>query len=212
MNQKKRDMILFRFNEINPNPCIELIFNSNFELLISVLLSSQTRDTCVNKVTKKLFAIANTPKEILDIGLYKIKEYINKVGMYHIKSKNIIKLSRILIDKFGGLVPNNRKDLESLPGIGRKSANLILNVAFKQPTIAVDRHVFRVCNRTNFVVGKNVLEIEKKMLKSVPKKFIIKCHNWFVLHGRYICLARKPKCNICFIRDLCEFKYKQFFI
>lgn len=208
MNQKKRNMILFRFNQKNPNPRIELIYSSNFELLISVLLSSQTRDIRVNQVTKKLYSLANTPEKILKIGLDQVKECIKTIGMYNIKSKNIIKLSEILIDRFNNLVPDNRKDLQSLPGVGRKTANLVLNVGFKRSTIAVDRHVFRVCNRTNFISGKNTLEIEKKMLKKVPKKFRKKCHHWFVLHGRYVCLARNPYCNICFIKDLCEFKYK----
>lgn len=210
MNQKKRNTILFRFSKKNPYPSIELVYGSNFELLISVLLSSQTRDIYVNKVTKKLYLLANTPEKILKIGLNGVKECIKKIGMYNLKSKNIVKLSKILIDKFNSSVPDNRKDLESLPGVGRKTANLILNIAFKYPTIAVDRHVFRVCNRTKFVLGKNVLEVEKKLLKKVPMKFKRNCHNWFVLHGRYVCFSRKPRCNMCLIRDLCEFKYKNF--
>lgn len=208
MNKKNREKILVRFKKNNPKPKIELTFNSVFELLISVLLSAQSTDNRVNQITNILYKIANTPQKILKVGIKRIKKIIKPIGLYNIKSKNIIRISKILVDNYDGIIPEDRKFLESLPGVGRKTANLILNVAFDWPTIAVDRHVFRVCNRTSFVYGKNVLQVEKKMLNVVPKKFKKNCHSWFVLHGRYVCKAKKPMCNICFIEDLCEFKEK----
>lgn len=206
MNKKTCQKILYRFYKKNPNPKIELIFHSQFELLISVILSSQSSDVQVNLVTKKLYSIANTPEKMLSLGKDKIKEIINKIGLYNKKTEYIWKTSYILLKKYKGKVPNRRIDLESLPGVGRKTANVILNTAFGYPTIAVDTHVFRVSNRIGLAKGKSVLQVEKQLLKIVPKKLKHRFHNWFVLHGRYICLSRNPKCKICFISDLCNSK------
>ncbi|WMY96605.1 MAG: endonuclease III (plasmid) [Arsenophonus sp.] len=208
MNKKKRIAILKRLRDNNPMPKTELVFNSNFELLISVLLSAQTTDISVNQATKKLYLVANTVDKMLELGVDKIKKYIKTIGLFNTKAKNIIKTCQILKEKHKGIVPKNRKALESLPGVGRKTANVILNVAFGLNTIAVDRHIFRVCNRTNFAIGKNVLEVEKKILKLVPNEFKKKFHDWFVLHGRYTCTAKKARCKFCIIEDLCEFKDK----
>lgn len=209
MNQKKREIILSRFELNNPKPKIELIFNSTFELLVSVLLSAQSNDSQVNKITNNLYRKANTPEKMLEIGLENVKKYIKSIGLYNVKSNNIIKISEILVKKYKGVVPKNRKLLENFPGVGRKTANLVLNVAYGYPTIAVDRHIFRVCNRTNFASGKSVIEVEKKMIKVVPMRFKKNCHHWFVLHGRYVCRSKKLYCNACIIKDLCEFKYKK---
>ncbi|UDG80957.1 Endonuclease III [Candidatus Hartigia pinicola] len=208
MNQSKRIEILTRLKDNNQNPKTELEFNSPFELLISVLLSAQATDIQVNKATKKLYSIANTPEAILALGVDGIKNYIKKIGLFNIKSNNIIKTCDILIKKYHGEIPENRKALETFPGVGRKTTNIILNTIFGWPTIAVETHVFRVCNRTNFAPGKNMLEVEKKLLKFVPIKFKVDCHNWLVLHGRYTCIARKPRCTSCIIEDLCKFKDK----
>ncbi|WP_422667077.1 endonuclease III [Buchnera aphidicola] len=208
MNAKKRYKILLLFYENNPNPKTELIFSSSFELLLSIILSAQSTDIMVNKTTKILFKIANTPEKILKLGLENLKYYIRRIGLYNIKSLNIIKTSFLLINKYHGIIPKNRNELEKLPGIGRKTANILLNVLFKKKTIAVDTHVFRVCNRMNFVKGKNVKIVEQKLLKVVPSRFKLNIHFWFVLHGRYICKARNLQCHICLIYDLCEFKQK----
>ncbi|CAL4319380.1 endonuclease III [Buchnera aphidicola] len=205
MNKKKRYKILLEFEKDNPNPKIELIFSSTFELLISVILSAQTTDKQVNKATRKLYSVANTPYQILDIGIEKVKYYIKNIGLFNIKSQYLIETSKILINKYNGLVPNTRKKLMMLPGVGRKTANIILNVAFKKNTIAVDTHVFRVVNRINFASGNNVFIVEKKLIKLIPLKFKYYAHSWFVLHGRYICLKKNPKCSICIISKLCEF-------
>jgi len=209
MNQEKRYKILSLFYRNNPEPKIELVFSSSFELLLSVILSAQSTDLIVNKTTKTLFKIANTPESILLLGLRRLKNYIKYVGLYNIKALNIIRTSFLILTKYNGIVPNNRIELESLPGVGRKTANVLLNVLFKKKTIAVDTHVFRVSNRTHFVRGKNVKEVEKKLLKVVPDVFKLNFHSWFVLHGRYICTARKIKCNICLIHKLCEFDKKK---
>lgn len=208
MNSKKRVTILNRFLKKMPHPTTELIFNSTFELLISVVLSTQSTDVRVNKVTKKLFSIADTPKKMIELGMDGIKKYIKIIGLFNKKSRNIFQICKILIENYNGIVPKNRLELELLPGVGRKVANVVLNVAFKDSTIAVDTHVFRVCNRVNFVFENNVVEMEKKLLKVVPKKFQLNFHNWFVFHGRYVCMAKNPLCNSCFIEDLCEFQNK----
>ncbi|VFP80525.1 endonuclease III [Candidatus Erwinia haradaeae] len=208
MNNAKRKKILTRLQENTLKPITELNYTSHFELLIATLLSAQTTDISVNKITKKLYPIANTASSMLELGVDKIREHIRTIGLWRTKAKNIINLCRMLVEDYNGNIPNNREALESLPGVGRKTANLVLNTAFGFPTIAVDRHVFRVCNRTNFAVGPNVKAVENNLLKFVPKKLQIHCHYWFILHGRYTCLARKPKCFLCKIKDLCEFEKK----
>nr|BET44712.1 MAG: endonuclease III [Candidatus Aschnera chinzeii] len=208
MYEKKRIALLKYLQKNNPYPKTALNYNSVFELLIAVVLSAQTTDIAVNKATAKLFTIANTAKKIIKLNIYEISLYIKSVGLYNNKAKNIYNLSQILCDCYDGNVPNNRNLLEALPGVGRKSANIVLNVFFNQPTIAVDTHVFRVCNRTNFAVGHNVLEVEQKLLQIVPDEFKKNCHLWFMLHGRHICKAKKPLCNSCYIKNICEFKGK----
>lgn len=210
MNKQKRIDILTRLRDNNPTPTTELVFNSPFELLISVLLSAQATDISVNKATAKLYQIANTAEKMLALGINEIKHYIKTIGLFNTKAENIIKTCQILIDKYNGQVPENREALESLPGVGRKTANVVLNTAFGWPTIAVDTHIFRVCNRTNFAPGKNVIEVEQKLIKVVPIEFKVDCHHWFILHGRYTCIARKPRCGSCIIEDLCEFNDKQY--
>ncbi|MFP3014287.1 MAG: endonuclease III [Arsenophonus sp.] len=209
MNKQKRITILSRFRDNNPTPRTELFFNSPFELLISVLLSAQASDINVNRVTEKLYLISNTPDKMINLGICEIKYHIKTIGLFNKKAENIIKTCQILIDKYNGEVPENQEALESLPGVGRKTANVILNVAFGWPTIAVDTHVFRISNRTNFASGKNVIDVEKKLLKVVPNEFKLNCHKWFILHGRYTCIKKKPCCYSCIIKDLCEFKNKQ---
>ncbi len=209
MNVEKRIQIFRILEEKNPNPTTELQYNSTFELLISVILSAQATDVSVNKATAKLFLIANTPEAIKKLGLRKLTDYIKSIGLFKTKAKNILKTCSILIDKFGGEVPKNREDLESLPGVGRKTANVVMNTAFGIPTIAVDTHIFRVSNRTKIARGKSVLEVEKKLLKLIPKDFLQNAHHWLILHGRYICKARTPLCNDCCIAQLCEFKDKR---
>ncbi|PPI86796.1 endonuclease III [Candidatus Pantoea edessiphila] len=208
MNQVMRVEILNRLKKINPNPVIELNFSSPFELLISTLLSAQATDNIVNKVTAKLYKKANTPKSLLKLGVSEIIKYIKPIGLYNIKSMNIIKICHILLERYDGKVPSNQMELETLPGVGKKTANIILNVIFNIPTIAVDTHVFRVCNRTGFASGKNVNQVENKLLKTVPKIFKKNCHIWMVLHGRYICKARNPRCDVCKIQDLCNYYEK----
>ncbi len=208
MNQQKRIEILSRLRAANPHPTTELHFSNPYELLIAVLLSAQATDVGVNKATKGLFAAANNPQDMLALGVDGVKQHIKTIGLFNTKAENVIKTSQILVDKHQGLVPENREALEALPGVGRKTANVVLNTAFGWPTIAVDTHIFRVSNRMNFAPGKNVDEVEAKLLKVVPAEFKIDVHHWLILHGRYTCIARKPKCGSCLIEDLCEFKEK----
>lgn len=210
MNSIKRYKILCTLQNYNYDYTnnTELVYKSEFELLISVLLSAQTRDSQVNKVTKKLFNIANTPETILFLGLNNLKNYIKSIGLFNKKSENIIKICRLLIKNYNGIIPNNRLALESFPGVGRKTANIILNIIFGFPTIAVDTHVFRFCNRSRFAIGNNAISVEKKLISVVPQEFKKYCHLWFVRHGRYICQAKQPKCYKCIIADLCEFNKK----
>jgi endonuclease-3 len=208
MNLKKRTAIFQRFHANNPHPTTELIYSSPFELLIAVILSAQATDKSVNKVTQKLFTVANTPKKIELLGLANLKKYIKTIGLYNTKAKNIQQTCKLLLHQYQGKVPADRDKLESLPGVGRKTANVILNTAFNQATIAVDTHIFRVCNRTGLAPGKTPLAVEKALLKVVPKIYLKDAHHWLVLHGRYTCLARKPKCPECMIKDLCEYRHK----
>ncbi|MXP67415.1 endonuclease III [Pantoea sp. Aalb] len=207
MNKSKRQQILIRLRDNHPMND-ELHFSSSFELLIAVLLSSQSTDLNVKKATDKLYSIANTPNTILELGLDTLKEYIKTIGLFNKKASNIINICHILLNEYGGQVPENRNALENLPGVGRKTANVVLNVAFGWPTIAVDTHVFRVSNRTGFATGKNVITVEKKLLKVVPSEFKINCHRWLISHGQNTCKARNPRCYYCSIKDICEFKSK----
>lgn len=208
MNKEKRIEILTRLRDNNPQPTTELMFSSPFELLISVLLSAQATDVSVNKATRPLYAVANTPQAILALGVDAVKTYIKTIGLFNTKAENVIKTCRMLVELHHGEVPEDRAALEALPGVGRKTANVVLNTAFGWPTIAVDTHIFRVCNRTKFAPGKNVDEVEQKLLRVVPAEFKVDCHHWFILHGRYTCIARKPRCGSCIIEDLCEFGEK----
>jgi len=208
MNTQKRIQIFRILEQKNPNPTTELQYNSNFELLISVILSAQATDVSVNKATTRLFTIANTPEAIKKLGLRKLTGHIKSIGLFKTKAQNILKTCSILIDKFDGEVPKNREDLESLPGVGRKTANVVMNTAFGIPTVAVDTHIFRVSNRTKIARGKSVLEVEKKLLKLIPQDFLQNAHHWLILHGRYTCKARTPLCKDCCIAHLCEFKDK----
>ncbi len=208
MNKHKRDEIFIRFRANNDAPKTELAHASTFELLISVLLSAQATDVSVNKATTKLYAVANTPEKILALGEDGLKAYIKTIGLFNTKAKNTIATCRILIDQYDSEVPEDRAALETLPGVGRKTANVILNTAFGHPTIAVDTHIFRVSNRTGIAPGKDVLAVEKKLLRFVPDEFKVDAHHWLILHGRYTCIARKPRCASCVIEDLCEFKQK----
>ncbi|MEG0278948.1 MAG: endonuclease III [Morganella sp. (in: enterobacteria)] len=208
MNKEKRIEILTRLRDNNPQPTTELMFSSPFELLISVLLSAQATDVSVNKATRPLYAVANTPQAILALGVDGVKTYIKTIGLFNTKAENVIKTCRMLVELHHGEVPEDRAALEALPGVGRKTANVVLNTAFGWPTIAVDTHIFRVCNRTKFAPGKNVDEVEQKLLRVVPAEFKVDCHHWFILHGRYTCIARKPRCGSCIIEDLCEFGEK----
>lgn len=205
MNKDKRRLILERLREANPHPTTELNYSSPFELLIAVILSAQATDVSVNKATDKLYPVANTPESILALGVDGLKEYIKTIGLYNSKAENVIKTCSILVNLYNSQVPEDRKALESLPGVGRKTANVVLNTAFGWPTIAVDTHIFRVSNRTGFAPGKNVDEVEEKLLKFVPSEFKLDVHHWLILHGRYTCIARKPRCGSCLIEDLCEF-------
>jgi endonuclease III len=207
---KKTDVIdLFtRLRELNPRPTTELVYTTPFELLVAVVLSAQATDVGVNKATRKLYPVANTPQAILDLGEEKLKRYISTIGLFNAKAKNVIALCRILVEQYDGEVPNTREALEALPGVGRKTANVVLNTAFRQPAMAVDTHIFRVSNRTGIAPGKTVLEVERKLLKFVPKDYLLDAHHWLILHGRYVCQARKPRCASCRIEDLCEFKHK----
>ncbi len=208
MNAEKRAAIYARFKQANPNPTTELNYNTPFELLIAVILSAQATDISVNKATKKLYPVANTPEAIAALGEDGLKRYIKTIGLYNSKAKNIIRTCRMLIDRHGGQVPRTRAELEALAGVGRKTANVILNTAFGEPTIAVDTHIFRVCNRTRLAPGKTPLEVEKKLLRFTPDEFRHDAHHWLILHGRYVCKARKPECRHCIIADLCEYKHK----
>ena len=208
MNKTKRTEIFSRWQRINPHPTTELEFTSPFELLVAVALSAQSTDVGVNKATSRLFPVANTPEKILALGEDGLKDYIKTIGLFNSKAKHIIQTCRLLVEKFDSIVPDNREDLESLPGVGRKTANVILNTAFGQPAMAVDTHIFRVSNRTKIAPGKNVLEVEKRLLRLIPKEFMVDAHHWLILHGRYVCKARKPLCSDCVIVDLCEFNKK----
>lgn len=204
MTKKQIQTFFERLRAQRPHPETELNFSSPFELLIAVTLSAQATDVSVNKATDKLFPVANTPEAIYALGVDGLKEYIKTIGLYNSKAENVIKACRILIEKHNSQVPDNRADLEALPGVGRKTANVVLNTAFGQPAIAVDTHIFRLGNRTGLAVGKNVLEVEQRLLKVIPKEFIIDAHHWLILHGRYCCIARKPKCAECVVSDVCN--------
>ena len=207
---KRADIIeLFtRLRELNPHPTTELTYNTPFELLVAVVLSAQATDVGVNKATKKLYPVANTPQTIFDLGEDRLKRYISSIGLFNAKAKNVIALCRLLIDLHDGEVPHNREALEALPGVGRKTANVVLNTAFGEPTMAVDTHIFRVSNRTGLASGKDVRAVEDKLVKVIPDEFKMDAHHWLILHGRYVCKARKPDCPHCVIRDLCRFKDK----
>lgn len=209
MNNEKRRQFLAKLREENPTPTTELSYQSTFELLISVILSAQATDVSVNKATRKLYPVANTPETIFRLGEKKLKTYIKTIGLYNTKASNIIKTCKMLIDRHDSVVPETRAELEALPGVGRKTANVVLNTAFGEPTMAVDTHIFRISNRTKFAPGKNVLQVEEKLLKVIPDEFIRDAHHWLILHGRYICTARNPKCGACVVYDLCEFKSKK---
>lgn len=208
MNKERRIEIFSRLQENNPHPSTELNFRNPFELLIAVILSAQATDKSVNKATDKLFPVANTPEAIYALGEAGLKEYIKTIGLYNSKGKNIIKTCQMLVEQHNSEVPEDRTALEALPGVGRKTANVVLNTAFGHLTMAVDTHIFRVSNRTRIAHGKDVLEVEKRLLRLIPKEFLLDAHHWLILHGRYICTARKPKCGACLIEDLCEFKKK----
>lgn len=209
MNSAKRHEIFARLKSANPHPTTELEYCSPFELLIAVILSAQATDKSVNLATRKLFPKANTPEKILALGEAGLTEFIKSIGLYKTKAKNIFTTCQLLMQQHHSEVPRTREQLEKLPGVGRKTANVILNTAFGEPTIAVDTHIFRVANRTGIAPGKNVLEVELKLLKAVPKEFRLDAHHWLILHGRYVCKARKPECTVCTINHLCEFKDKK---
>ena len=208
MNKHIRTEMFQRWREANPHPTTELQFSTPFELLIAVLLSAQATDAGVNKATAKLFPVANTPQAMLDLGLEGIMQYTRTIGLYKTKSKHIIETCKILVQQYGGEIPRTREELEALPGVGRKTANVVLNTAFRQPVMAVDTHIFRVANRTKLAPGKNVREVEDKLMKFIPKEFLLDAHHWLILHGRYTCKAQKPQCNQCLIYDLCEYEGK----
>jgi endonuclease-3 len=206
MNPKNRREIFERFRAANPEPKTELHYGTPFELLVAVVLSAQATDKSVNLATAKLFPA--TPDKIVKLGVAGLEQYIKSIGLYRTKAKNVVELSRMILEQHCGAVPQNREALERLPGVGRKTANVVLNTAFGQPTIAVDTHIFRVANRTGLAPGKDVLEVERKLVKFTPPEFLKDAHHWLILHGRYVCLARKPGCPRCVIRDLCEYKQK----
>lgn len=209
MNKDKRTAIYAKLRDLNPSPETELHYNSPFELLISVILSAQATDVGVNKATDKLYPVANSPQAIYDLGVDGLKHYIRTIGLFNSKAANIIKTCRILLDQFNGEVPRTRDELESLPGVGRKTANVILNTAFGEPTIAVDTHIFRVANRTGLAKGKTPLEVETRLTRLTPEEFMQDAHHWIILHGRYVCKARKPLCMQCPIIDWCEYRNKE---
>ncbi|CDZ76324.1 Endonuclease III [Legionella massiliensis] len=208
MNKEKRREIFERFRAQNPQPTTELNYNSAFELLIAVILSAQATDVSVNKATAKLFPLANTAEALLNLGEEHLKDYIKTIGLFNTKAQNVIKTCKILVEQYAGEVPDNREALQALPGVGRKTANVVLNTAFGQPTMAVDTHIFRVANRTGIAKGATPLAVEQALLKNIDKEFLHDAHHWLILHGRYVCIARKPKCQGCLIRDLCEFEDK----
>ena len=212
MNKVKRTAIFTKLQAVNPDPSTELEYNSPFELLISVILSAQATDVSVNRATQALFKVANTPEAMLRLGLRGLKAYIKTIGLYNAKGESIIRTCRILLEKYDGQIPDDRNELMGLPGVGRKTANVILNTAFGVPTIAVDTHVFRVANRTGVAPGRNVLEVERGLEKFVPDRFKPHAHHWLILHGRYTCTARKPKCNECPIFRECEWKEKKMYV
>ena len=208
MNPAQRFEIFSRLRAANPAPRTELVYASPFELLVSVVLSAQATDKSVNLATAGLFAAANTPAALLALGRRGLERHIKRIGLYRTKAKNLLAACKLLLEKHGGEVPGTREELERLPGVGRKTANVILNTAFGQPTIAVDTHIFRVANRTGIAPGKDVVAVEEKLLKTVPDEFKLDAHHWLILHGRYVCKARKPDCPVCLIRDLCEYRHK----
>lgn len=205
MNTKQRRLFFERLKAQNPNPTTELNYSSTFELLIAVILSAQTTDVRVNIVTPALFQAAHTPKAMLELGVEKLKYHIKSIGLFNSKAENIIKTCAILVEQYNEVVPNTRKALEALPGVGRKTANVVLNTAFGEPAMAVDTHIFRVSNRTGLAKGKTPLEVENNLLKNVPKDFLLDAHHWLILHGRYVCMARKPNCAECIVSDLCDY-------
>ena len=208
MNAAKRQEIFRRLHEDNPDPKTELAYTTPFELLIAVILSAQATDVGVNKATARLYPVANTPAAIHALGVEGLSQYIKTIGLYNSKAKNVIETCRLLVEQHGGEVPRTREALEALPGVGRKTANVVLNTAFREPAMAVDTHIFRVSNRTGIAPGKNVLEVERKLLKHVPRTYLLDAHHWLILHGRYVCVARKPRCGSCRIEDLCDYKHK----
>lgn len=208
MNRKRRAAIFRCLQEANPNPSTELRFRTPFELLIAVILSAQATDRGVNKATERLFAVANTPAAMQAMGEKRLKEYIQTIGLFNSKARNILACCRILLEQHHGDVPDNREDLESLPGVGRKTANVVLNTAFGQPTIAVDTHILRVANRTGLARGRTPRQVEDQLTRWVPREYLKNAHHWLILHGRYVCVARKPRCAACVIYELCEFKDK----
>ncbi len=208
MNREKRTAIFTRLRAENPDPTTELEFKTTFELLIAVILSAQATDVSVNKATRVLYQVANTPEAILALGVDGLKPFIKTIGLFNTKAENVIKTCKALVDNHESIVPATREALEALPGVGRKTANVVLNTAFRQPAMAVDTHIFRVSNRTGIAPGKNVLDVEKRLLRLVPSEFLLDAHHWLILHGRYVCTARKPRCGACTIYDLCEFKQK----
>lgn len=209
MNREKRTEIFTRLRDQNPHPTTELEYSSDFELLVAVVLSAQATDVGVNKATARLYPVANTPAAIFALGVDGLKEYIKTIGLFNSKAENIIQLCKILLEQHDSQVPRTREALEALPGVGRKTANVVLNTAYGLPTMAVDTHIFRVSNRTRIAPGKNVLEVEKRLVRLVPEEFLRDAHHWLILHGRYVCTARKPKCGECLIADLCEFPASQ---
>ena len=209
MNPAKRREIFERLRAANPNPTTELVYRTPYELLVSVVLSAQATDKSVNLATARLFPVADSPTKMLELGEQKVSDYIKTIGLFRMKAKNVVALSKILVEKHAGQVPQTRDELESLPGVGRKTANVVLNTAFGQPTMAVDTHIFRVANRTGLGPGKDPLEVEQKLLKFTPQEFLMNAHHWLILHGRYVCVARKPKCPACLIKELCEFGKKE---
>ena len=209
MNQERRREIFERLRAANPHPTTELEYTSPFELLVAVILSAQATDRGVNKATRRLFAVANTPQAVLALGVEGLKRYIRTIGLFNNKAKNIIATCERLIVQHGGQVPDDRRALEALPGVGRKTANVMLNTAFGRPTMAVDTHIFRVANRTGLAPGKTPLEVEKRLLRVVPREFLRDAHHWLILHGRYTCIARRPRCGSCIIEDLCDYKEKE---
>ena len=208
MNKEIRQAVFERLRAANPHPATELNYTTPFELLLAVILSAQATDRSVNKATEQLFPLANTPQAVLDLGVERLKRHIRTIGLFNTKAKNIIETCRLLLERHEGRVPEDRKALEALPGVGRKTANVVLNTAFGHPTMAVDTHIFRVSNRTRIAPGKTPLEVEKKLLRSIPEEFLQDAHHWLILHGRYTCIARKPRCGSCVIEELCEYRDK----